>query len=125
MKIMPEKHFLVLVKIGRICNKVSRPLFEKFQTVCYRSRRNYFLWPRIRNRLLSSNYIQWLLSLSIEQKNSIIKGSLFSVLFAILLPFSIKQFLAIVVFSSNTIISILIDYFILQPLTNLSIKFKK
>ncbi len=93
-----KQHFLVLVKIGRICNKVSRPLFQKFQTVLYRSRTNYLLCPIIRNRLLPSNYFQWLLSLSIEQKNSIMKGSLFSVLFAIILLFSIKQLLAIVVF---------------------------
>ncbi len=35
--------FSILVKIARICNKVSHSQFEKFQTVCYQSRRNYFL----------------------------------------------------------------------------------
>jgi hypothetical protein len=35
--------FSILAKIARICNKVSDSRFEKFQTVCYQSRRNYFL----------------------------------------------------------------------------------
>ncbi len=35
--------FLILIKIARICNKVSDSRFENFQTGYYQSRRNYFL----------------------------------------------------------------------------------